>query len=82
MIWQSQTKYIVLLKTDFMTCKLCNKTAETREGVCWDCAEAESIISDAEDMYSKKVVGYDDSMSTHLNKLRFLIQKGWAVKNK
>lgn len=60
-----------------MPCLVCNKKKELREGVCFDCAEAENIIADGTDMYDKtieSIPGY----SVHLTKLKFLISKGWV----
>jgi len=41
-----------------MACKICGKDRganNTRMGVCFDCAEAESIILNGTDMYENKV---------------------------
>lgn len=36
-------------------CKICKKIQDTRLGVCFDCAECESIIVDGTDMHGKIV---------------------------
>jgi len=65
-----------------MSCNICgNPTAETREGTCWECATAESIIADGTDMYDKTMAGIENPESGYpMNKLRYLIQKGWMYK--
>lgn len=71
------------LDTKKMTCTICNQERQCRSGVCFDCAEAESIIQEGVDMYND---GPD-----HLNRrpalksmdrLKFLIQKGWNISSK
>jgi len=58
-------------------CEVCNKKKDLRIGVCFDCAEAESIISEGLDMYdlglNKKPIPAKRSM----DKLKLLIEKGW-----
>lgn len=61
-----------------MECKICNKTKDTRMGVCFQCAEAESIISDGKDMYEKGIDGGDEPAVTPMQKLKLLISKGWG----
>lgn len=66
-----------------MNCKICNNEAsnnDLRLGVCWECAEAESIIGEGLDMDDK---GYNGPPADYpMDKLRFLIQKGWHTKNR
>lgn len=45
--------------------------------VCFDCAEAESIIEDGLDMYDKGIDGSEESTKTSLQKVQLLVQKGW-----
>lgn len=52
-------------------CSICGRHAETRMGVCWECAEAESIILEGKDMYD------DGNTKTAMEKLKMLIKKGW-----
>lgn len=57
-------------------CIICNKDSEdTRLGVCWECAEAESIIGEGKDMYDK------GNAKTAMDKLKMLISKGWTNQN-
>jgi len=64
-----------------MKCLVCNKNVggnDVRMGVCWDCAEAEEIIANGVDMYDKGPDGdVKKPASTSMDKLRFLIKKGW-----
>ena len=63
-----------------MECKICNqKNKELRIGVCFDCAEAETIISEGLDMYDKGLDDKDEPAKTPMQKLQFLIQKGWKM---
>jgi len=45
--------------------------------VCFDCAEAESIIDEGLDMYDKGKNGTKDPANTSMEKLQLLIEKGW-----
>ena len=38
-----------------MTCKICGRNDDTRFGVCFECANFESLIYDKLDMYDKPV---------------------------
>jgi len=61
-----------------MPCIICNNpTAELREGVCWHCAEAESIINDGTDMYDKGPGISSTPAKTSLQRLKFLVERGW-----
>jgi len=60
-----------------MNCKVCNQQVETRLGVCFSCAEAESIIADGTDMYDQTPMGQDVPATTAMDKLKFLVEKGW-----
>lgn len=60
------------------TCKFCGREKETREGGCWECAEAEAIIEEGLDMYDKGLNGEEDvPAKTSGQKLKLLIEKGW-----
>ena len=55
-------------------CICCGRTQELRLGVCWDCAEAESVIEDGTDMRDvapPKIEGLSMSMS----KLQYILRK-------
>ncbi len=60
-------------------CKSCGKRADLREGHCWECAEAESIIADGTDMYDTGMVFGEEERpaKSPMEKLLFLIKKGW-----
>ena len=55
-------------------CEICNRqTQDLRFDVCYDCAMAESIISEGLDMYDKpieKIQGY----SIHMAKLKAILK--------
>lgn len=61
-----------------MECKVCKKDKELRFGVCFDCADAESIISEGLDMWDKGINGTEEPAKTSLQKVELLIQKGWV----
>jgi hypothetical protein len=48
-------------------------------GFCFDCAQAESIINDGTDMFDVPIERENQlkSSSAEMNKVKFLIQKGW-----
>ena len=60
-------------------CKTCGKIADLRLDHCWNCVEAESILSEGTDMRDNGVSidGEQRPARTAMEKLRFLIQKGW-----
>ena len=62
-----------------MGCKVCQQKKELREGVCFDCADAESIIYEGLDMYDKGKNGTNEPAKTALEKLQLLIAKGWRL---
>lgn len=45
--------------------------------MCFDCAEAESIIADGVDMYELGINKNIEPVQTPLEKLQFLVLKGW-----
>ena len=61
-----------------MKCRICNNNddRDLRFGVCFTCAEAESIISEGKDMYDK------GEAKTAMDKLKMLIEKGWKCSTK
>ena len=59
-------------------CNVCGEEKDTRLGACFDCAEAEEIIHSGFDMYDKGPDGDEEIPAlTAMEKLKFLIQKGW-----
>lgn len=73
----------IKLKGDIkMECKICSHNKELRMEVCFDCAEAEAIISEGLDMYDKGRNETNDPEKTVIGKLQFLIEKGWSNVNK
>lgn len=66
-------------------CKCCERDVsgnDTRFGICWDCAEAESIIADGTDMYDRKnekCKGLEDH-SIHMSKLKVILKTYGVIK--
>jgi hypothetical protein len=60
-----------------MECTVCRKPKELRMGVCFDCAEAESIIHEGLSMFDIGPNGCQTPAKTPMEKLIFLMQKGW-----
>lgn len=59
-------------------CLCCKREQELRMGFCFDCAGAESIIDDGTDMFDNELPEKDRIPgSVAINRLRFLIVKGW-----
>lgn len=58
-------------------CNCCGRDQELRMGFCFDCVEAESIIEEGKDMYDRSFKGNIPNLSKSMNKLRFLVKKGW-----
>ena len=56
-----------------MKCKCCNRDKELRLGVCFDCADAESIIVEGVDMYNKEVKQEKD-LSKSLSKVKHILK--------
>lgn len=65
-----------------MECSCCKQNKELRFGVCFDCAEAESIIDEGLDMYDKGMNGSEEAAKSPMSKLKLLIQKGWVYTGK
>ena len=59
-------------------CKSCGNKDDLREGHCWDCAEAESIIHEGTDMRDVGIAvdGKSRPANTAMEKLQYLIKKG------
>ena len=64
-------------KFTIMECKVCKKNKELRMEVCFDCADAESIIAEGLDMWDKGKNGKEEPAKTAMDKLQLLIEKGW-----
>lgn len=57
-----------------MNCKCCGRNKELRLGFCFDCVEAESIISTKLDMYDKPIKKEED-LSQSMSELKFILHK-------
>ena len=57
-----------------MNCKCCGRNKELRLGFCFDCVEAESIISTKLDMYDKPIKKEKD-LSQSMSELKFILHK-------
>lgn len=63
------------------TCKCCERDLDTRFGVCFDCADAESVIVEGKDMWDKEI-RKEENLSTALSKLKHILKLYGVVKNK
>lgn len=64
-------------------CKCCERDVsgnDTRFGICWDCAESESIIANGD----KKIEKSEDleDHSIHMSKLKKILKTYGVIKNK
>lgn len=55
-----------------MKCKCCNREKDLRLGVCFDCANAESILVEGVDMWEKEIPK-EEGLSTALSKLKHIL---------
>jgi len=62
-----------------MKCKCCGHEKELRMGVCFDCANAESIIVEGVDMWDKEVPK-QEGLSTGLSKVQYILKLYGVVK--
>ena len=56
-------------------CKMETSANNLRFGVCWNCAQAESIIAEGLDMYDKSLTG--NPASSPREKVSLLLARGW-----
>ncbi len=62
-----------------MKCKCCNREQDLRFGFCFDCADAESIITEGVDMWDEEVTK-EEGMSITLSKLKKILTIYGVVK--
>lgn len=62
-----------------MKCKCCNREKDLRFGICFDCADAESIIVEGVDMYDKEVEKVE-GLSTGLSKVKHILNLYGIIK--
>jgi hypothetical protein len=62
-----------------MKCKCCNREQDLRFGFCFDCANAESIITEGVDMWDEEVTK-EEGMSIILSKLKKILTIYGVVK--
>ena len=62
-------------------CICCGRSQELRYGVCFDCADAESIIVEGVDMWDKEIPK-QEGLSPALSKLQHILKNFGVVKNK
>ena len=63
----------------FMKCSICKTEVGIngiRLGVCWNCAEAESIIAEGLDMHDQSLHG-NKPAKTPMEKVQLLLARGW-----
>lgn len=56
-----------------MKCKCCNREQDLRLGVCFDCANAESILVEGIDMWDKEIPKIE-GLSTSLSKIQYILK--------
>ena len=54
-------------------CKCCGRNLDSRLGICFDCANAESIIIDGVDMYDTEIPK-QEGLSTVLSKVQHILK--------
>lgn len=75
---------VYISQDQIQKCWCCGRKEDTRMGICWDCATAESIIGQGMDMFDKPmpVAEHNTQYSESLNQIKFLILKGWMPPKK
>lgn len=63
-----------------MKCICCNREKDLRFGVCFDCADVESIIEEGVDVYDKEIPQVD-GLSKSLSKVQHIL-KLYGIVNK
>lgn len=66
-----------LTSEDMGQCVCCEQEKELRMGYCYDCIEAQEIIHNGLDMFDKGPEGDDKPALSAIEKVRFLLKKGW-----
>ena len=61
------------LKNMRSNCKCCGRNLDSRLGICFDCANAESIIIDGVDMYDTEIPK-QEGLSTALSKVQHILK--------
>jgi hypothetical protein len=61
-------------------CKCCGRNLELRFGVCFDCADAESVIVEGVDMWDKEIPKIE-GLSKSLSKVQYILKKFGITKN-
>jgi hypothetical protein len=56
-----------------MNCKCCNREKDLRLGVCFDCANAESIVVEGVDMWDNEIPK-QEGLSTGLSKVQHILR--------
>ncbi len=63
-----------------MKCKCCGRKQELRFGICFDCADAESVIVEGVTMRDKEVPK-KDGLSKSLSKLHYILKNFGVIKD-
>jgi hypothetical protein len=63
-----------------MKCKCCKREKELRFGVCFDCADAESVIVEGVNMRDNEIPKKED-LSTGLSKVQYILSKFGILNN-
>lgn len=57
-----------------MNCKCCGRNKELRFDFCFDCVEAESILTSKLDMHDN-LINKEDGLSQSMSELKFILNK-------
>lgn len=71
----NELKTIPGMFNDVSGCKVCGRNLSLRLGVCFDCAESESIMVNGLDMFDKPVPMVFPGNSKELNRLKAILDK-------
>ncbi len=62
-----------------MECKCCERNIETRLGICFDCANCESVINDGTDMFDGEIENID-GYTLSMAKLKYVLNRFKLIK--
>lgn len=61
-------------------CNICkgeHSLNNLRMGACWDCMELQSVLTDGEDVYDKKIANNEMSVNSANKIIEWMTRKGW-----
>jgi predicted ATP-dependent serine protease len=63
-----------------MKCNCCEREVETRFGICWECANFESLVEDKIDMENNKIIKSLPNHTESINIVKAIIDFGKGIK--